>query len=239
MAQSTGSADASGALAERLAVVRAQVTDAAREAGRATDDIVTIVVTKFHPASLVRELASLGVRDVGENRLQDAAPKAAALTDLGLAWHFIGQLQSNKVRAVLEFARIIHSVDRASLVDALDAATAGVGADQRVDVFIQLNLTADQNRGGVAPEGLLELGERVLGVERLRLRGLMAVAPLGEEPRRAFERVRLASESLQAIAPDARALSMGMSGDFREAILEGATHLRIGTAITGNRPDAG
>ena len=220
-------------LEERLATVRSQVVDAAAEAGRDPSAITTIVVTKFHPASLVRTLAGLGVTDVGENRQQDAGPKAAELRDLALTWHFIGQLQSNKVRAVLEYATVIQSVDRPSLVGALEAA------DVPVQVFLQLNLTEDQNRGGVAPDELERLAERVLAAPRLTLRGLMAVAPLGEEPRAAFARVREASERLRRIAPDAAALSMGMSGDFREAVLEGATHLRIGTAITGNRPDSG
>jgi PLP dependent protein len=220
-------------LAERLEVVRGRVIDAAADAGRDPATITTIVVTKFHPASLVRELAGLGVQDVGENRQQDAGPKAAELTDLDLTWHFIGQLQSNKVRAVLEYAKAIHSVDRGSLVDALDAAA------RPVDAFIQLNLTADPGRGGVSPAGLDELAERVLAAPTLRLRGVMAVAPLEEEPRSAFARVRDASDRLRLLAPTADALSMGMSGDFREAILEGATHLRIGTAITGNRPTGG
>ncbi|MDQ1552919.1 MAG: dependent protein, partial [Actinomycetota bacterium] len=192
-----------------------------------------IVVTKFHPASLVRELAALGVTDVGENRQQDAGPKAAQLRDLALTWHFIGQLQSNKVRAVLEYASVVQSVDRASLADALAAARIPL------QVFLQLNLTDDPGRGGVAPDGLEQLAVRVLASDALTLRGLMAVAPLREEPRAAFARVREASERLRRVAPNADALSMGMSGDFREAVAEGATHLRIGTAITGNRPDAG
>jgi pyridoxal phosphate enzyme (YggS family) len=220
-------------LEERLSRVRSQVADAAIEAGRDPSAITTIVVTKFHPASLVRELAALGVTDVGENRQQDAGPKAAQLRDLALTWHFIGQLQSNKVRAVLEYASVVQSVDRASLADALAAARIPI------QVFLQLNLTDDPGRGGVAPDGLERLAERVLASDALTLRGLMAVAPLGEEPRAAFARVREASERLRRVAPDANALSMGMSGDFREAVAEGATHLRIGTAITGNRPDAG
>jgi pyridoxal phosphate enzyme (YggS family) len=214
------------ALEERLARVRAQVADAARQAGREPSAITTIVVTKFHPAALVRELAALGVTDIGENRQQDAGPKAAELRDLALTWHFIGQLQSNKVRAVLEYASVVQSVDRTSLVDALGAA------EVPVQVFLQLNLTDDPGRGGVTADGLEELAERVLTADRLTLRGLMAVAPLGEEPRAAFARVREASERLRRVAPDADALSMGMSGDFREAVAEGATHLRIGTAIT-------
>jgi uncharacterized pyridoxal phosphate-containing UPF0001 family protein len=115
-------AESTPGLAERLASVQAQVADAAAEAGRDVSEITTIVVTKFHPASLVRELAGLGVTNVGENRQQDAGPKAAELRDLDLTWHFIGQLQSNKVRAVLEYARVIQSVDRASLVGAIEAA---------------------------------------------------------------------------------------------------------------------
>jgi pyridoxal phosphate enzyme (YggS family) len=220
-------------LAERLAAVTASVADAARASDRDPAAITTIVVTKFHPASLVRELYDLGVRNFGENRHQDAAPKAAELGSLDPTWHFIGQLQSNKVRAVLAYARLIHSVDRESLVGA-------IAADERpVDVFLQLNLTDDPGRGGVAPVDLEALAEKALTVPSIRLRGLMAVAPLGEEPRRAFARVREASVRLTAMAPAASALSMGMSGDYLEAIAEGATHLRIGTAITGKRPSAG
>ena len=220
-------------LAERYAAIREDVAAAARESGRAPDSITTIVVTKFHPAALVRELAALGARDFGENRHQEAAAKAAETAELGLRWHFIGQLQSNKAAAALEYAHVIHSVDRASLVDAI--AKTGAAAE----VFLQLNLTDDPQRGGVQESALLELAESVLAVPQLRLRGLMAVAPLGEEPRRAFARVRIASNRLREVAPQATDLSMGMSGDYRDAILEGATHLRIGTAITGNRPPQG
>ena len=223
-----------GELADRLAAAQSAVTDAARQAGRDAAGITTVVVTKFHPASLVRELADLGVRDFGENRHQDAGPKAAQLTDLDLRWHFVGQLQSKKARAALEYASVVHSVDRASLVTALDGSRP-----TGVDVFIQLNLTDDPARGGVQPADLEPLAETVLAASGVRLLGLMAVAPLDEQPRAAFARVRAASERLRALAPDATFLSMGMSGDFREAVLEGATHLRIGTAITGNRPPHG
>ncbi len=220
-------------LAERLEAVHASVADAARDAGRDPSSVTTIVITKFHPASLVSELAALGVRDVGENRHQEAAAKAAEVADGRLRWHFVGQLQGNKAAAALEYATAVHSVDRASLVSALAKAA------RPVDVFLQLNLTDDPGRGGVRPDGLLELAERVLAVPGLALRGLMAVAPLDEEPRAAFARVRAASDELRTLAPGATDLSMGMSGDFREAIAEGATHLRIGTAITGNRPERG
>lgn len=230
MTTSTSPTSSSSPLAERLAAVRSGVADAARAAGRAPEELTTIVVTKFHPASLVRELASLGVHDVGENRHQEAQEKAAELADLGLRWHFVGQLQSKKARQVRRYAQVIHSVDRSSLVDAL------ASDESTVDAFVQLNLTDDPARGGVADRDLESLVERVLETPGLRLLGVMAVAPLDEEPARAFERVRLASERVRRLAPDAGAISAGMSQDYREAVAAGATHLRIGTAITGNRP---
>ena len=220
-------------LADRLASVQGSIADAARDAGRHPNEVTTIVVTKFQPVSLIRDLVELGVRDIGENRHQEAQAKAAELADLDLRLHFVGQLQGKKARHVREYAFAIHSVDRGSLVDALRSDEASV------DCFVQVNLTDDPRRGGVDPDGLDALVEHVLATPGLRLRGLMAVAPLDEPPRPAFARVRLLSERVQRIAPDAAALSMGMSHDFRDAILEGATHLRIGTAITGNRPEAG
>ena len=229
-------ASASPALGARLAEVQAGIADAVDVAGRNPAEITTIVVTKFHPASLVRELFELGVRDFGENRHQDAAPKAEALLDLNPVWHFVGQLQSKKAKPVLQYAHIIHSVDRLSLVSALAPADA---RSNPTEVFLQLNLTDDPARGGVAPADLEALAERVLATDGLRLLGLMAVAPLGGDARAAFSEVRAASDRLQRLAPFATALSMGMSADYREAILEGATHLRIGSAITGIRPGAG
>jgi pyridoxal phosphate enzyme (YggS family) len=230
-------------LADRLALVRSSVADAVREAGRAEDEVTTIVVTKFHPAGLVRELAALGVTDVGENRQQEAAEKAAELADLALRWHFIGQLQSKKTRSVLGFATAIHSLDRPSLVTAIGSALASptdaASGATSIDAFIQLNLTDDPGRGGVRPADLETFAESVLATDGIRLRGLMAVAPLDADPRQAFASVRALGERLTAIAPAATGLSMGMSGDYREAVLEGATHLRIGAAITGNRPVAG
>ncbi|QNE33928.1 YggS family pyridoxal phosphate-dependent enzyme [Leifsonia shinshuensis] len=231
MTTSTSPTSSSSPLAERLAAVREGVADAARAAGRSPDELTTIVVTKFHPASLVRELAALGVRDVGENRHQEAQEKAAELAGLDLRWHFVGQLQSKKARQVRRYASVIHSLDRISLVDALRLDDA-----PDVDVFVQLNLTDDPARGGVADRDLEPLVEHVLATPGLNLLGVMAVAPLDEEPARAFERVRLASERVRGIAPDAAAISAGMSQDYREAVAAGATHLRIGTAITGNRP---
>lgn len=220
-------------LAERLSAVRESVVDVARDSGRDPADISLIVVTKFHPASLVRELYDLGQRDFGENRHQEAQPKVESLADVDATWHFLGQLQSNKARQVREYADVIHAVDRESLV----AALGGFG--RPVDVFLQLNLTDDPARGGARAADIPALADRVATTPGLTLLGLMAVAPLGEEPRPAFERVRLASERLRETVPTATAMSMGMSADYADAIREGATHLRVGTAITGNRPAHG
>jgi len=192
------------------------------------------VVTKFQPASLVQELADLGVRDVGENRHQEAVAKVAEVDDARLAWHFVGQLQSNKAKAVRGYASTVHSVDRASLVDAL-AADDG----RQLGIFLEVGLSETPGRGGVHPDDIEPLAERVLATSGIRLLGVMGVAPLGAEPRRAFARLRGVSERVRALDPGATAISAGMSGDFREAILEGATHLRIGTAITGFRPIPG
>ncbi|MGN7186867.1 YggS family pyridoxal phosphate-dependent enzyme [Microbacterium enclense] len=221
------------ALADRLAAVDERIRDAARAAHRDVADITRIVVTKFHPAALVAELHALGVRDVGENRQQELTAKRAELAGIpDLTWHFIGQAQTNKARAVRAAADAVHSVDRARIADALDAADGAAP----LDVLLQVNLTDDTGRGGVAPEGVEELAAHVAGRPSLRLRGVMAVAPLDEEPARAFERLRACADAVRAVVPDARWISAGMTGDFPEAIAMGATHLRIGSAITGPRP---
>ena len=235
----------SASLAERLSLVKEGIAEAARNAGRDVNDLTTIVVTKFHPAELVRDLYDLGVRNVGENRHQEAEAKAAELSELDLTWHFIGQLQSNKARAVRKYASVVHSVDRPSLVTALgNAAFTPEGEPENnivsvLDCFVQLNLTQDPARGGVQPADVVELAELVAAQPSLNLLGVMAVAPLDEEPRVAFARVRAASERVQSVIPAATYISAGMSHDYAAAISEGATHLRIGSAITGNRPVSG
>jgi len=218
--------------ATRWDMVQAEIAATAIAHGRDPAEVTTIVVTKFHPASLVRELYAAGVRHVGENRHQEAVAKQAELDDLNLTWHFVGQLQSNKARAVANYCSVIHSVDRVSLVDAL------ARAETRLDVFLEINLTTVPGRGGVEPVGLEDLARRVLAHDSLTLRGLMAVAPQDEDPAVAFERVRTYQHRLLDLAPAATDLSIGMSGDYVEAIAQGATHLRIGTAITGKRPSA-
>jgi pyridoxal phosphate enzyme (YggS family) len=219
-------------LSDRLDGVRAAIADAARNAGREPSELTTIVVTKFHPETLIRALADLGVRDIGENRHQEAAAKAQSLSDLHLTWHFVGQLQSKKAKQVRRYAQVIHSVDRPALVTAL------ASTESTVDCFVQYNLTDDPNRGGVGSDELEPLVEQILGTAGLRLLGVMSVAGLDEPPRAAFSRLRSISERVRSLAPEATAISAGMSGDFAAAIAEGATHLRIGTAITGKRPSS-
>ncbi|WP_111719705.1 YggS family pyridoxal phosphate-dependent enzyme [Homoserinimonas sp. OAct 916] len=229
--------------ADRLAEVRQRISAAATASGRDPAEITTIIVTKFHPVSLVRELIALGAHDFGENRHQEAQQKARELAGEPVTWHFVGQLQSKKARQVAGYAHVIHSIDRDSVVKSLagGAGADGVDAVARpvTDCFVQVNLTTDPRRGGVAPESLEPLVEKVLTTDCLRLLGVMAVAPADGEPARAFAEVRTYSERVLAMAPEARFISAGMSHDFESAIAHGATHLRIGSAITGNRPEHG
>lgn len=209
-----------------------EIAGAAQDVGRDPGTITTVVVTKFHPASLVRELVAAGVEHIGESRHQEAQAKHAELSDLPLTWHFVGQLQSNKARAVAQYCSVVHSIDRSSVVSKL--ATL----EHRIDGFLEINLTGDPGRGGVDPKDLGALAEQVLATPTVALRGVMAVAPQGEPAAEAFARVRQLHDTVLSLAPEATGLSIGMSGDYREAIAAGATHLRIGTAITGKRPTA-
>ena len=237
-------------LAARLSAIDSQIADAARTAGRDAADITRIVVTKFHPASLVRELYGLGVREVGENRQQELEAKRAELeqgsspddsTLDGLRWHFIGQAQTNKAASIRRNADAVHSIDRVKLADSLHRAAAQPGHDVQsvLDVLVQVNLTDDQGRGGVAPDDALHLAEHILALPSLRLRGVMGVAPLDEAPASAFARLHSVADGIRSLDSSATWISAGMTGDFAEAIAAGATHLRIGSAITGPRPDRG
>ena len=222
-------------LAERYRSVQERISRAALAAGRSEQDVELIVVTKTHPVRLVIELAAMGQLAFGENRDQEAAPKAQEVaSDVPNAkWHFVGQLQTNKVKSVLRYASAIHSIDRPSLVKEL--AKQLENQNQQIDGFIELNLTDDENRGGVNSADLESLTEQVLSVPRIRLLGVMAVAGLGEDSRQEFEKALHLSQGVRKLAPSATALSMGMSEDFEVAISQGATHIRVGSAITGPR----
>lgn len=222
-------------LGHRLADLDARIADAARSAGRDPGELTRIVVTKFHPSSLVSELYQLGVRDVGENRQQELTAKRTELPDYeGLTWHFIGQAQTKKARAIRAAASVVHSVDRERLADALHAADADAAVP--LDVLVQVNLTDDAGRGGAQPEAVEAVAAHIVATcPSLRLRGVMAVAPLDAPPAAAFARLAEMSHVVRSVLPDASWISAGMSGDFAEAIAAGATHLRIGSAITGPR----
>lgn len=223
-------------VAAGLATVRGRIAAACREAGRDPDEVRLVVVTKFFPESDVRLLADLGVSDVGENRHQEAREKAAACADLPLRWHFIGGLQSNKAAAVASYSHVVESLDRVKLV-----APLARGAHERpepLDCLLQVSLDPPgaAGRAGVDPAGLDELAREVEAAGPLRLRGLMAVAPLGEDPAAAFARLARIRQDFLAAHPGADRLSAGMSGDLEQAVLAGATHVRVGSAILGSRP---
>ncbi|KAB2972286.1 MULTISPECIES: YggS family pyridoxal phosphate-dependent enzyme [unclassified Streptomyces] len=232
-------------LAENLAKVERRIEAACAAAGRSRDEVTLIVVTKTYPADDVRILAELGVRHVAENRDQDAAPKAAACADLPLTWHFVGQLQTNKVRSVAGYADFVQSVDRARLVTAL--SKEAVRQERELGCLIQVALDAGESergeRGGVAPGGIGELAASVAAAPGLRLAGLMTVAPLTGEyagrQRAAFERLMDLSTDLRRAHPAANMVSAGMSADLEEAVAAGATHVRVGTAVLGVRPRLG
>lgn len=223
-----------GEAAARWRAVKEEINAECERHNRAPDSVTLVVVTKFHPVSLIEELWDAGARDFGESRHQDAVVKAAELEGKDFTWHFVGQVQSNKARAIAKYADVIHSLDRVSVVEALRTS------ENRVDGFIELNLTPDPDRGGVAnPDEMLSLAERIASTDTIELRGVMAVAPLDVSPVEAFERVSAWSAALTQEFPNANQVSTGMSADWKEAIAAGATHVRIGTSITGKRPSTG
>jgi pyridoxal phosphate enzyme (YggS family) len=218
-----------------LSVVRERIATACADAGRDPDDVRLVVVTKTFPASDVHVLAELGVTDVGENRHQEAEAKAAECRDLGLTWHFIGGLQSNKAAAVARYADVVHSVDRSKLVGALDRGAQERG--QQVGVLLQVSLDPPgrEGRAGAPPDELDDLARAVQACEALDLRGLMAVAPLDEDPAAAFGRLAELHAHFVERHPEAPWLSAGMSGDLEHAVRAGATHVRVGSAVLGSR----
>jgi len=229
--------------AERRDELRAALDDveqrlvaACTAAGRPRDDVHLIAVTKTRPASDVALLAELGVRDVGESKDQEASAKAAELAPVvpALRWHLVGRLQRNKARSVARYAHAVHSVDRLPLVAALSAGA--VGAGRAVEVLLQVSLDGDPGRGGALPADVPALAEAVAIADGLRLRGVMAVAPLGAAAEPAFARLARVAERLRADHPEATAVSAGMSGDLEAAVAAGATHVRVGTALLGQRP---
>jgi pyridoxal phosphate enzyme (YggS family) len=223
-------------LAARLAEVRHRMAKACEAAGRDVGELTLIAVTKTRPASDVRLLSELGVRDIGENRDAEAAPKAAQCAALGLkdlTWHFIGQLQTNKAASVVRYARVVHSVDRLRLIRALGQAARR--ADRVVECLVEVSLDGDPARGGAVAGEVPALAEALAAEDGLVLGGVMAIAPLSVPPADAFGRLLVSAAAVRAVRPAATVISAGMSGDLEAAVEAGATHLRIGTALLGDR----
>lgn len=228
-------------LRDNLSVVRERIRAACAAAGRQTSDVELVAVTKFFPASDAVLLAELGIHDLAESRDQEAAPKideVRHLTDLPVRWHFVGQLQSNKARSVARYADVVHSLDRSSLLTALaEAASRAERGPLRVLIQVNIDEGAEggSERGGVRPTELLRFADLVAERDSLELAGVMAIAPRYGEPAAAFARLNLAAAELRSMHPSATMVSAGMSGDLDEAIQNGATHVRIGTALLGRR----
>ena len=242
-------------LRENLADVTARIAAACAAAGRPASEVSLVAVTKTFPVSDIRLLSELGLTDVGENRDQEAAPKAAQAAALGLplTWHFVGQLQVNKAASVASYADVVHSVDRLRLITAL--GRRAVAGGRELCCLIQVDLETDEAdeageagqadespqagrnpaRGGARPGEVAGLADAIEAEPGLWLGGVMAVAPLGAPARPAFRRLREIAGAVRARHPRATTISAGMSGDLEDAIAEGATLVRIGTALLGGR----
>jgi pyridoxal phosphate enzyme (YggS family) len=223
-------------LAANLATVRDRIRAACVAAGRGPEEVGLVVVTKFFPESDVRLLAELGVTDVGENRHQEASAKASACADVNVTWHFIGSIQSNKAAAIATYSDVVESVDRVKLVAPLNRGAHERG--RNVDCLVQVSLDPPDatHRGGARPDEVPRVAEALAEAGGLRLRGVMAVAPLGTPPLPAFERLAVVADDLRRDHPGATVVSAGMSGDLEEAVRCGATHVRVGSAVLGPRP---
>lgn len=231
-------------LQANLIAVRRSIATACAAAGRDPAEVTLVAVTKTFPATDVSALAGLGVTDIGENRDGELRAKAPAVADLGIHWHFVGQLQSNKARSVAAHADVVQSVDRASLVTAL--AKARAGADRPLRCLVQVALSGGRavdrgraRRGGMAPAGVPALAELVAGSSGLELAGVMAVAPLEVDADQAFAELARVADRVRADHPSATWVSAGMSADLEAAIRHGATHVRVGRALLGQRLAAG
>jgi pyridoxal phosphate enzyme (YggS family) len=219
----------------RHAEVLERIGAAARRSGRDPAAITLIAVAKTFPPAIVREAYEAGLRDFGENKAQELVAKHRELADAAIRWHFVGHLQTNKVRSVVPLAHLIHSIDSLPLAQKIAEAAPSGGT---VPALLQVNTSGEPTKYGVAPSDLPALIEGVSALEGITIRGLMTLGPLTEDRsavRAAFRQLRALSEPLRARVPAASILSMGMSGDFEIAIEEGATHVRVGTALFGAR----
>ncbi|MEZ5558481.1 MAG: YggS family pyridoxal phosphate-dependent enzyme [Pseudomonadales bacterium] len=223
-------------ISSNVTTVRNQIAEAARACGRDPASVHLIAVSKTKPAELIRAAFAAGARDFGENYLQEALPKIQQLGDLPIVWHYIGAVQSNKTRAIAEHFHWVHTVGREKIARRLSEQCP---AGRTLQVCLQVNIDDDPAKSGVSPEDAAGLLEAARALPNLRVRGLMTILQRGSEPRASYARLRSLYERLARPEPGIwDTLSMGMSGDFREAIAAGATHVRIGTALFGARVGA-
>lgn len=222
-----------------LEKINTRIAEACSRSKRNISEITLIAVTKTYPASDVDLLKQLGIENVGENKDQEASGKISQVKEK-FSWHFIGQLQSNKAKSVVTYADLIHSVDRLSLAKELQKSASAIAKKQKVLIQVDLDQSGpDSSRGGVWPADLAALAQFISQSENLELAGLMSVAPLGENPSEVFERLAQIRSDFLKNYPNAVILSAGMSEDLEAAIEHGATHLRIGSALLGERPKIG
>jgi pyridoxal phosphate enzyme (YggS family) len=222
-------------LSENLSAVRATIDAAARRSGRDPREVTLVAVTKTFPLGVLELALGAGLVDLGENRAQELREKAAVLGERPL-WHFIGNLQTNKVRSVVGVAKLIHSVDRFGLAEAIGRRAASMGITQ--DVLLEVNVSGEPTKHGVEMGASLHLANEVAGIDGVRLRGVMTMAPLSVDPESArphFAELKALSERLRADLPEADLISMGMTHDYAVAVEEGATHVRVGQALFGPR----
>ena len=220
-------------LQKNLIEIQSQIKSACETSGRNFDEITLIAVSKTWPASDIRLLHQLGVRDFGESRDQEATMKVSELADLDITWHFIGQVQTNKLNHIASYANVVHALDREKTISGLDVAAAKL--DRNITGLLQISLDGDENRGGVAIENAFELAQLLSNSKNLTFGGIMAVAPIEMLPDVAFSKLAEIAAEIQSKYPTAKIISAGMSQDFESAVQKGATHLRIGSALLGNR----
>jgi pyridoxal phosphate enzyme (YggS family) len=226
-------------IAAGLTAARRRIAAAESSAGREPGAVELVVVTKTHPAEEVAVLADLGVRHVGENRDQEASAKAEQLVDRDLIWHFIGQLQSNKVRSVVRYAHVVESVDRLKLVGALSRAVALRPDSRPLQCLVQVCLDEQPGRGGALPRDVASITDAIAEAPGLELGGVMAVAPLDADADAAFALLQAVAQEVTDTHPAATTVSAGMSGDLEAAIRHGATQVRLGSVVLGSRPPVG
>jgi pyridoxal phosphate enzyme (YggS family) len=225
---------------ENLTLVQERVLAAARKSGRHAGQITLIGVSKTHPAERIREAYEAGLRHFGENRVQEWEGKRSGIEDLAATWHLIGHLQSNKAARAARMFHCVDSVDDLALAQRLDRARLEMGAAERMRVLIEVRVAEEESKSGVRASELQELAEKVLLLPRLDFAGLMCIPPFldeAEQVRPYFQRLReLRDDLAKRLGRSLPVLSMGMSHDFEVAIEEGATEVRVGTAIFGERP---